>query len=118
MSRLRQKRKFLGQRRRGQLRRSALAAAAGRVITIGNLPWLMVGFRSGLFPPSHMVLEGSGMARAMRDEAYRDGQWARRYTGRVAAVNRFIDEPGAGPPPPRPPDLPGGRPPAFSPLPA
>ena len=43
-----------------------------------------------------MVPEGAGMARAMRDEAYRDGQWARRYTGRVAAVNRFIDELGAG----------------------
>jgi hypothetical protein len=43
-----------------------------------------------------MVREGSGMARAMRDEAYRDGQWAQRYTGRVAAVNRFIDELGAG----------------------
>ena len=36
------------------------------------------------------------MARAMRDEAYRAGQWAQRYTGKVAAVNRFIDELGAG----------------------
>jgi hypothetical protein len=36
------------------------------------------------------------MARAMRDEAYRDAQWAQRYTGRVAAVNRFIDELGSG----------------------
>jgi hypothetical protein len=32
----------------------------------------------------------------MRDAAYRDGQWAQRYTGRVAAINRFIDELGAG----------------------
>ena len=36
------------------------------------------------------------MARALRDEAYRNDQWANRYTGRVAAVNRFIDELGAG----------------------
>jgi hypothetical protein len=36
------------------------------------------------------------MARAMRDEAYREAQWAQRYTGRVAAVNRFIDELGSG----------------------
>lgn len=35
------------------------------------------------------------MARGMRDEAYRDDQWAHRYTGRVAAINRFIDELGA-----------------------
>jgi hypothetical protein len=36
------------------------------------------------------------MARAMRDAAYRDGQWSQRYTGRVEAVNRFIDALGAG----------------------
>ena len=35
------------------------------------------------------------MARGMRDQAYRDGQWEHRYTGRVAAINRFIDELGA-----------------------
>jgi hypothetical protein len=32
------------------------------------------------------------MARLMRDEAYRADQWARRYTGRVERINRFIDE--------------------------
>jgi len=35
------------------------------------------------------------MTRQMKDEAYRNDQWARRYTGRVAAINRFIDELGA-----------------------
>jgi hypothetical protein len=35
------------------------------------------------------------MARRMRDEDYRDAQWARRYTGRVERINRFIDELGA-----------------------
>lgn len=35
------------------------------------------------------------MARGMRDDAYRDDQLAHRYTGRVAAINRFIDELGA-----------------------
>jgi len=43
------------------------------------------------------------MARRMRDEVYRDDQWAHRYTGRVAAINRFIDELGAGDPPYIPP---------------
>lgn len=47
------------------------------------------------------------MARGMKDKAYRDGQWECRYTGRVAAVNRFIDELGtqneAGHPPYIPP---------------
>jgi hypothetical protein len=32
------------------------------------------------------------MARRMRDKDFRDDQWARRYTGRVARINRFIDE--------------------------
>jgi hypothetical protein len=31
----------------------------------------------------------------MSDQAYRDGQWEHRYTGRVAAINRFIDKLGA-----------------------
>jgi hypothetical protein len=35
------------------------------------------------------------MARGMRDEDYRDDQWVHRYAGRVAAINRFIDELGA-----------------------
>jgi hypothetical protein len=46
------------------------------------------------------------MARAMRDKAYRAYQWAQRYTGRVAAVNRFIDELGAGHEAGRPPYVP------------
>ena len=40
-------------------------------------------------------MEDSGMARRMRDKAFRDDQWARRYTGRVERINRFIDELGA-----------------------
>ena len=47
------------------------------------------------------------MARGMKDKAYRDSQWELRYTGRVAAINRFIDELGtrneAGHPPYIPP---------------
>jgi hypothetical protein len=35
------------------------------------------------------------MARRMGDKAYREDQWARRYTGRVEPINRFIDELGA-----------------------
>jgi hypothetical protein len=35
------------------------------------------------------------MTRRMRDKDYRDDQWARRYTGRVERINRFIDELGA-----------------------
>jgi hypothetical protein len=35
------------------------------------------------------------MARRMRDKDFRDDQWARRYTGRVERINRFIDEIGA-----------------------
>jgi hypothetical protein len=37
----------------------------------------------------------SDMARRMRDKAFRDDQWARRYTGPVAPINRFIDDLGA-----------------------
>ena len=52
-------------------------------------------------------MEDSGMARRMRDKAFRDDQWARRYTGRVERINRFIDELGtkddAGHPPYIPP---------------
>ena len=47
------------------------------------------------------------MTRRMRDEAYQADQWIHRYTGRVAAINRFIDELGveneAGHPPYIPP---------------
>lgn len=46
------------------------------------------------------------MARGMRDEVYRDGQWAHRYTGRVAAINRFIDELGEQSEAGRPPYIP------------
>jgi hypothetical protein len=35
------------------------------------------------------------MARRMRDKDFRDDQWARRYTGKVERINRFIDELGA-----------------------
>ena len=35
------------------------------------------------------------MARGMRDDAYRGEYLAHRYTGRVEAINRFIDELGA-----------------------
>ncbi len=43
-----------------------------------------------------MLLEDPGMARMMRVKAYRDDQWAHRYTGRVAAINQFVDKLGAG----------------------
>ena len=39
-----------------------------------------------------MLLEDPGRARMMRVKAYRDDQWAHRYTGRVAAINQFIDK--------------------------
>lgn len=35
------------------------------------------------------------MARRMRDKDFRDDQWARRYTGKVERIIRFIDELGA-----------------------
>ena len=35
------------------------------------------------------------MARRMRDLAFRDDQMARRYTGPVEPINRFIDDLGA-----------------------
>jgi hypothetical protein len=54
-----------------------------------------LAFVAHCFLSFQMVPEGSGLARAMRDEAYRDGQWAQRYIGRVAAINRLIDELGA-----------------------
>jgi hypothetical protein len=38
---------------------------------------------------------GSDVARRMRDKAFREDQMARRYTGTVAPINRFIDELGA-----------------------
>jgi hypothetical protein len=41
------------------------------------------------------MVEDSGMARRMRDKDFRDDQWARRYTGKVERINRFIDELGA-----------------------
>jgi len=44
---------------------------------------------------SRALMEDSGMARRMRDKDFRDDQWARRYTGRVERINRFIDELGA-----------------------
>jgi hypothetical protein len=48
------------------------------------------------------------MARGMRDEVYRNDQWGHRYAGRVAAINRFIDELGA--------ENEGGRPPYIPPI--
>lgn len=35
------------------------------------------------------------MTRRMRDLAFRDDQMARRYTGTVGPINRFIDKLGA-----------------------
>lgn len=54
----------------------------------------------------------------MRDKAFRDDQWARRYTGKVERINRFIDELGAqdeaGHPPYLPPMYRGVDAPALS----
>jgi hypothetical protein len=49
----------------------------------------------------------------MRDKAFRDDQWERRYTGAVGPINRFIDKLGAkdeaGHPPYIPPMYQGSR---------
>src|SRR5450631_293218 len=39
--------------------------------------------------------ENSDVVRRMRDAAFRDDQWARRYTGSVETINRLIDDLGA-----------------------